>query len=108
VTAALAGQCASPGTAEGRARIVLDPSSAHDLEPGDILVAPYTDPAWTPLFPLVRAVVVEVGSFLSHAGTIAREYRIPCLVDVSDCTTRLCEGQRIRVLASDGRVEILE
>ncbi|MEQ8860055.1 MAG: PEP/pyruvate-binding domain-containing protein [Pseudomonadales bacterium] len=102
----LRGQCASPGSAEGRVRIVLDPACAHDLEPGDILVAPYTDPGWTPLFPLVGAVVVEIGSFLSHAGTVAREYGIPCLVDVTGCTQTLREGQRIRVFASEGRLEI--
>jgi pyruvate,water dikinase len=105
--AVLTGQCASPGTAEGRVRIVLDPATANDLEPGDILVAPYTDPAWTPLFPLAGAVVVEVGSFLSHAGTVAREYGIPCLVDVIDCTSRLREGQRVRVFASEGRLEVI-
>ncbi len=104
----LTGQCASPGTAEGRARIVLDPALAHDLEPGDILVAPYTDPGWTPLFPLVDAVIVELGSFLSHAGTVAREYGIPCVVDVADCTRTLKEGQRIRVFASAGRIEVCE
>jgi pyruvate,water dikinase len=103
----LTGQCASPGSAEGRVRIVLDPATANDLEAGDILVAPYTDPAWTPLFPLAAAVVVEVGSFLSHAGTVAREYGIPCLVDVIDCTSRLQEGQHIRVFASEGRLEAI-
>ncbi|MFU8818041.1 MAG: PEP-utilizing enzyme, partial [Pseudomonadales bacterium] len=104
----LTGQCASPGTGEGRVRVILDPSTAADLEAGDVLVAPYTDPAWTPLFPLASAVVVEVGSFLSHAGTVAREYRIPCLVEVADCTSRLRDGQRVRVLASEGRIEVLE
>lgn len=104
----ICGQCASPGTAEGRVRIVLDPAAANDLAAGDVLVAPYTDPAWTPLFPLAAAIVVEVGSFLSHAGTVAREYGIPCLVDVEGCTRRLRDGQRVRVHASEGRLEVLE
>ena len=104
----LHGACASPGSAEGRVRIVFDPATCAALEPGDVLVAPYTDPGWTPLFPAAAAVVVEVGSFLSHAGTVAREYDIPCLVDVADCTGRLREGQRVRVLADQGRLEILE
>ena len=103
----LKGHCASPGTAEGPVRIITDPTTAAHLAPGDILVAPYTDPAWTPLFPVAAAVVVEVGSYLSHAGTIAREYQIPCLVDVSDCTARLRDGQRVRVLADEGRIEII-
>lgn len=104
----LRGHCASPGSAEGRVRIVLDPATVNGIEAGDILVAPFTDPAWTPLFPLVGAVVVEVGSFLSHAGTLAREYGIPCLVDVEGCVERLREGQRIRVLASEGRLELCD
>jgi rifampicin phosphotransferase len=103
----LSGHCASPGVAEGRVRLILDPATA-DFQPGDVLVAPFTDPAWTPLFPLASAVVVELGSFLSHAGTVAREYRIPCLVDVEHCTRLLRDGQLVRVLASEGRLEVLE
>ena len=102
------GDCASPGVAQGRARVILDPSSSVSIEPGEILVAPYTDPAWTPLFPAAAAVVVEVGSFLSHAGTVAREYQIPCLVDVRDCTRILQTGQLIRVNATEGWVQIVE
>ncbi len=71
-------------------------------------VAPYTDPAWTPLFPGAGAIVVEVGSFLSHAGTVAREYRVPCLVDVHAATERIRSGQQLRVNASEGWVEIVE
>ena len=101
------GACASPGIAEGRARVILDPSTGVDLEPGEILVAPYTDPAWTPLFPAAAAVIVEVGSYLSHAGTVAREYQIPCLVDVRDCTRRIETGQLLRVNANEGWVEVI-
>ena len=64
--------------------------------------------AWTPLFPSAAAIIVEVGSYLSHAGTVAREYQIPCLVDVEACTRRLRTGQRVRVFASEGRVEVVE
>ena len=102
------GDCASPGVAEGRARVILDPGTSVSIEPGEILVAPYTDPAWTPLFPAAAAVVVEVGSFLSHAGTVAREYQIPCLVDVRDCTRIIQTGQLIRVNANEGWVQIVE
>ena len=103
----LLGQCASPGYAEGTIKIVLDPTLGADLSPGDILVAPYTDPAWTPLFPSAAAIVVEVGSYLSHAGTVAREYQIPCLVDVANCTRNLQSGQRARVYATEGRLEVI-
>jgi pyruvate,water dikinase len=102
------GDCASPGVAEGRARVILNPGTSVSIEPGEILVAPYTDPAWTPLFPAAAAVVVEVGSFLSHAGTVAREYQIPCLVDVRNCTRIIQTGQLIRVNANEGWVEIVE
>ncbi|MCZ6642573.1 MAG: PEP-utilizing enzyme, partial [Gammaproteobacteria bacterium] len=105
---ALSGACACPGYAEGNARLIFDPTLGADLEPGEILVAPYTDPAWTPLFPIAGAIVVEVGSYLSHAGTVAREYQVPCLVDVDGCTSRIRNGQRLKVFASDGRIEIVE
>jgi pyruvate,water dikinase len=104
----MSGQCASPGCVEGNVRIVFDPTLVDDLGPDDILVAPYTDPAWTPLFPVVAAVVVGIGSFLSHAGTVAREFQIPCLVDVAACTDQLQEGMRIRVNATDGYLEVLD
>lgn len=105
----LAGQCASPGYAEGIARVVLDPASAANrLEPNDILIAPYTDPGWTPLFLSAAAVVVETGSYLSHAGTVAREFKVPCVVDVSRCTDRIPDGAKIRVFADSGIVKILE
>jgi len=103
----LTGDCACPGVVEGNARVIFDPTIDQPLQPGEILVAPYTDPAWTPLFPAAAAIVVEVGSFLSHAGTIAREYQIPCVVDVANCTRNIQTGQRLRVNATEGIVEIL-
>lgn len=104
----LKGQGASPGQYEGIARVIMDPATNTELEPGEILVAPYTDPAWTPLFLTAHAAVVEVGSYLSHAGTIAREYGMPCVVDVSDCTTRIKTGNRILVDGTSGTVQVLE
>ncbi|MDY6851790.1 MAG: PEP/pyruvate-binding domain-containing protein, partial [Thermodesulfobacteriota bacterium] len=71
---AFQGQSASPGKYKGVAHVILDPSVDIELKPGEILVAPYTDPAWTPLFLTAGAAVVEVGSYLSHAGTVAREF----------------------------------
>jgi pyruvate,water dikinase len=104
----LVGDCASPGVATGIARVIRDPSVSADLATGDVLVAPYTDPAWTPLLPGAAAVIVEVGSYLSHAGTVAREYGIPCLVDVHGCTEKIRSGQTLKINASEGWVEIVE
>ncbi len=104
----LVGDCASPGVATGTARVIRDPSVSADMAPGDVLVAPYTDPAWTPLFPGAAAIIVEVGSYLSHAGTVAREYGIPCLVDVHGCTEKIRSGQSLKINASEGWVEIME
>ena len=103
----LVGDCASPGVATGTARIIRDPSVASELRAGDILVAPYTDPAWTPLFPGTAAIIVEVGSYLSHAGTVAREYGVPCLVDVHGCMDRIRTGAQLKVNATEGWVEIV-
>lgn len=103
----LTGQCACAGAVEGIARIVLRSDQAHALKPGEIMIAPYTDPTWTPLFPSLAGIVVGIGSYLSHAGTIAREYRIPCLVDVKGCIERIADGQRIRLNATEGYVELL-
>lgn len=104
----LSGQAAAPGTYEGIARVIMDPAVSAELHPGEILIAPYTDPAWTPLFLTAHAAVVEVGSYLSHAGTIAREYGMPCVVDVADCTRKIKSGDRIRVDGSTGSVILLE
>lgn len=107
-TVVLRGQAASTGCYEGLARVVLDVSLDAELRPGEILVAPFTDPAWTPLFLTAGAAVVEVGSFLSHAGTVAREYGLPCVVDVVGCTSRIQTGARLRVDGARGLVQILE
>ena len=77
------------------------------LETGEILVAPYTDPAWTPLFLTAGAAVVEVGSYLSHAGTVAREFGMPCVVDLPDCTRRIQTGWRLAVDGDSGKVRVL-
>ena len=104
----LQGSCASPGQHVGRARVILNPAVNCRLEHGEVLVAPYTDPAWTPLFLQAGAVVVEVGSFLSHAGTVAREYGLPAVVDVRDCTSLIRDGQTVSVDADHGLVTLKE
>ena len=103
----IAGQGASPGEYEGHAHVILDPSIDIELRPGEILVAPYTDPAWTPLFLTAGAAVVEVGSYLSHAGTVAREFGMPCVVDVPECTKLIHTGVRVRVDGDRGLVRVI-
>ncbi|MEW5722347.1 MAG: PEP/pyruvate-binding domain-containing protein [Thermodesulfobacteriota bacterium] len=104
---ALRGQPASPGVYEGQAHVILDPSLDIELGPGEVLVAPYTDPAWTPLFLTAGAAVVEVGSYLSHAGTVAREFGLPCVVDVAECTRRIHTGVQVAVDGDHGLVRIV-
>ena len=72
--------------ATGIARVINDPTEAMDLEPGEILVAPITDPGWTPLFTSAEAVVVNVGSTMSHAAIVSRELGIPCVLGVPNAT----------------------
>ncbi|HWI62559.1 MAG TPA: PEP-utilizing enzyme, partial [Symbiobacteriaceae bacterium] len=100
---ALTGVAASAGVYEGKVRVVFDPTTAT-LEPGEILVAPGTDPAWTPLFLAAGALVMEVGGVMSHGSVVAREYGIPAVVGVAGATERLKTGQRIRVDGQNGQV----
>ncbi|HEY4610966.1 MAG TPA: PEP-utilizing enzyme [Ilumatobacteraceae bacterium] len=103
----LRGASGCSGVARGRARVVLDPGDANGLEPGDVLVAPLTDPAWTPLFLPAAAVVVNVGALMSHAIIVSRELGIPCAVSVAGATERIADGDMIEVDGSAGTVTIL-
>lgn len=103
---ALVGLAVSVGTVEGRARVVLDMAEA-DLEPGDILVTPHTDPSWSPLFVAIAGLVTEVGGLMTHGAVIAREYGIVAVVGVDHATQRIHDGQRIRVDGTRGLVEII-
>ena len=96
-----------PGTATGRARVILDPSDPTALEPGDILVAPITDPAWTPLFVPAAAVVVDVGAQITHAVIVSRELGIPCVVSVTGATKTIPDGAMIEVDGTAGTVTVL-
>jgi pyruvate,water dikinase len=102
------GIAGAPGRATGRARVVLHPAEAADLEPGEILVAPITDPSWTPLFVPAVGVVVDVGALLSHAVIVARELGIPAVVSATDATRRLRNGDLITVDGAAGTVTVLE
>ena len=97
-----------PGTYRGTARVVLDPADPQALEPGDILVAPHTDPAWTPLFVPAGGVVVDVGAALSHAIIVSRELGIPCVVSATDATKRIPDGATIEVNGDTGAVTVIE
>ena len=104
----LTGDAGSSGVAQGRVRVVLDPADATDLEPGEVLVAPLTDPAWTPLFMPAAAVVVNVGAFMSHAVIVSRELGIPCVVAVEGATTALQDGMLVEVDGTAGTVKVLD
>jgi len=103
---ALAGTAASAGVVEGRARVVRKLEGSK-LEKGEILIAPYTDPAWTPLFPLASGIVTEVGGLMTHGAVIAREYGIPAVVGVDRATEAIPDGALVCVNGSEGYVEIV-
>jgi phosphohistidine swiveling domain-containing protein len=97
-----------PGSAVGRARVILDPHDPTALGPGDVLVAPITDPSWTPLFVPASAVVVDVGAALSHAIIVSRELGMPCVVSATGATQSIPDGALVRVDGSTGVVTVLE
>ena len=103
--ALVSGVPASAGRASGQVRVVRGPEQFDDLLPGEILVAPLTAPAWTPLFTRAIAVVTDVGSAAAHASIIAREYGIPAVVGCGDATSRLRTGMRVTVDGNTGNVE---
>ncbi|CAH0251292.1 Prodigiosin synthesizing transferase PigC [Arthrobacter sp. Bi83] len=100
---ALTGSPASAGTVTAPARVILNPVGAH-LEPGEILVAPSTDPGWTPLFLTAGGLVMEMGGPNSHGAVVAREYGIPAVVGVADATSVLRTGQSITVDGGAGTI----
>jgi pyruvate,water dikinase len=95
------------GRASGRARIVRDPREAGALDTGDVLVAPSTDPAWTPLFLKAGALVMETGGYLSHGAIVAREFGIPAVANLPGILDALSEGERLEVDGHRGRVRRL-
>ena len=102
----LRGVGGSAGSYAGRVRVVNDLHQADALEPGEVLVAPLTDAAWTPLFLVAGAVVVNMGSLNSHAVVVSRELGIPCVLSVTDATRRLADGSQVTVNGSDGTVSV--
>jgi len=100
----LTGDAIGPGRAEGTVRIVRSLADARKLQPGDVLVARAADPGWTPLFVGLSGLILELGSVLSHAAVVAREYGLPAVVNVAGATTRLSDGDRVIVDGDRGRV----
>lgn len=102
------GMPGSSGTYRGIARVVLDPGDPMALDPGDVLIAPHTDPAWTPLFVTAGAVVVDVGAAMSHAIIVSRELGLPCVVSATDATRKIPDGALIEVDGNTGVVTVVE
>ncbi|GAA4901324.1 pyruvate,water dikinase [Stackebrandtia albiflava] len=103
----LTGAPGSRGTVTATARVVRGRDDFPAVSPGDVVVCPYTDPAWTPLFTVASAVVTETGGVLSHAAIVAREYGIPAVLGVTGATTRIRTDDRVTVDGAAGTVTVL-
>jgi phosphohistidine swiveling domain-containing protein len=103
----LTGAGASPGVAEGVARVVSGPGDFGRVQTGDILVTTTTTPAWTPLFPSLAGLVTETGGILSHAAVVAREYGLPAVVGAAGATTGIQDGMRVRIDGTAGTIAIV-
>ncbi len=102
----LSGVAGSAGTATGTARVLLDLSDPGRLEPGDILIAPSTDPSWTPLFLVAGGVITDIGAVGTHAVIVSRELGIPCVPSIPDATRRIPDGATITIDGGTGSVTI--
>jgi pyruvate,water dikinase len=103
----LTGLPSSPGRVTGIARVLYSPQEGARLQPGEILVAPSTDPGWTPLFLLAAGLVMETGGYLSHGAIVAREYGIPAVLNVPLATRRIADGSTISLDGAQGVVQLL-
>jgi pyruvate,water dikinase len=97
----------SPGFVEGEVVVINDPAEFSRMKQGTILVAPATNPTWTPIFTLAIGIIVEIGGTLSHSSIVAREYGLPALANVKDATKLLRDGDRVRLDAMNETVEVL-
>lgn len=104
----LTGFAASPGVAEGPARVILGADGIADLQEGEILVAPLTAPSWAPVFGKIAATVTDVGGIMSHAAIVCREYGLPAVTGTAFGTKNIKTGQRLRVDGNTGTVTILD
>jgi pyruvate,water dikinase len=104
----LSGFAASPGIAEGPARVIFSADGISDLQEGEILVAPLTAPSWAPVFGKIAATVTDVGGIMSHAAIVCREYGLPAVTGTAFGTKNIKTGQRLRVDGNTGQVTILD
>jgi pyruvate,water dikinase len=102
------GICGCAGEAEGKARVVVLYEDLKKVQPGDILVCPATNPAWTPVFGLVGGVITDTGGTLCHAAIIGREYGVPTIVNAQQGTSKIKTGQRVKMDATNGAIYILD
>ena len=98
---------ASQGKVQGRVKIILSPKDFSKFEAGDILVTRSTNPEWTPLLAVAKAVVTDTGGALCHAAIVSREYGVPAVVGTQNATEVLKDGQIVEVSGSDGLVKVL-
>lgn len=101
------GLCGCSGEVEGTARVVVIYEDLKKVQPGDILVCPSTNPAWTPVFGLVKGVITDTGGTLCHTAIIGREYGVPTIVNAQQATSKIKSGQKIRMDAANGAIYIL-
>jgi pyruvate,water dikinase len=104
----LTGMPVSPGVTTGKARVILRANADEQVLAGEILVAPFTDPGWTPYFVTASAIVMDQGGILSHGSIVAREYGIPAVVNVGSATKIIKTGRKIQVDGNRGVVSILD
>ncbi|MDT4925041.1 MAG: pyruvate, water dikinase [Pseudonocardiales bacterium] len=104
----LSGFAASPGIAEGPARVIFSADGIGDLQDGEILVAPLTAPSWAPVFGRIAATVTDVGGIMSHAAIVCREYGLPAVTGTAFGTKTIKTGQRLRVDGNTGQVTVLD
>ena len=104
----LKGMAASPGIAEGPARVIMTSDDLSEIQPGDILVTPVTAPSWGPIFGKIAATVTDIGGMMSHAAIVCREYGLPAVTGTGSASTTIITGQRLRVDGTKGTVEILD
>ncbi len=104
----VAGFGASPGVAEGRARVIFAADQIGEVQSGEVLVAPLTAPSWAPVFGKIVATVTDVGGMMSHAAIVCREYGLPAVTGTAFGTSRIKTGQRVRVDGNAGTVTVLD